>query len=68
MTHPFSNGNGRTARLVANSLAMRYGLPPFVRLRPRPAEPYSTVADASMRGIWAPTVSLFHEMLNEDLT
>lgn len=34
--HPFANGNGRTARLWANSLAVRYGLPPFVRLRPRP--------------------------------
>lgn len=34
--HPFANGNGRTARLWANSLAMRYGLPPFAGLRPRP--------------------------------
>jgi Fic family protein len=34
--HPFANGNGRTARLWANSLAMRYGVPPFIRLRPRP--------------------------------
>lgn len=33
--HPFANGNGRTARLWANYLAMRYGLPPFIRLRPR---------------------------------
>ena len=27
--HPFANGNGRTARLWANGLAMRYGLPPL---------------------------------------
>jgi fido (protein-threonine AMPylation protein) len=27
--HPFVNGNGRTARLWANSIAMRYDLPPF---------------------------------------
>ena len=32
--HPFANGNGRSARLLANAIAMRYGLPPFVRLRP----------------------------------
>ena len=38
--HPFVNGNGRTARLFANSVAMRYGLPPFVRLRPRPDSGY----------------------------
>jgi hypothetical protein len=39
--HPFANGNGRTARLWANSLAMRYGLPPFIRLRPRPNSGYA---------------------------
>jgi fido (protein-threonine AMPylation protein) len=38
--HPFANGNGRTARLGANSLAMRYGLPSFIRLRPRPNASY----------------------------
>ncbi len=26
--HPFANGNGRTARIWANALLMRYGLPP----------------------------------------
>jgi hypothetical protein len=34
--HPFANGNGRTARLLANYVALRYGLPAFVRLKPRP--------------------------------
>ena len=34
--HPFANGNGRTARIWANAILMRYGLPPAVRLRPRP--------------------------------
>jgi len=34
--HPFANGNGRTARLWANWCALRYGVPPFVRLKPRP--------------------------------
>ena len=34
--HPFANGNGRSARVWANWAALRYGLPPFVRLRPRP--------------------------------
>jgi Fic family protein len=63
--HPLANGNGRTARLLANAIAMRYGLPPFVRLRPRPGDPYGMVADASMRGNWAPTMVLFHEMLDD---
>lgn len=34
--HPYANGNGRTARLWANWVALRYGLPPFVRIKPRP--------------------------------
>lgn len=65
--HPFPNGSGRTARLLANALAMRYRLPPFVRLRPRPDHPYAAVADSSMAGIWAPTVSLFHRLLDDAL-
>jgi Fic/DOC family len=34
--HPFANGNGRTARVWANFIALRYGLPAFVTVRPRP--------------------------------
>lgn len=32
--HPFANGNGRTARLRANFVFMRYGIEPVLRLRP----------------------------------
>lgn len=35
--HRFANGNGRTARMWANFLFMRYGLPPVIHLRPRRA-------------------------------
>ena len=63
--HPFANGNGRTARLWANSLAMRYNLPPFVRLRPRPDGKYGAVCQAAMLGDWAPTATLFREMLDD---
>ena len=49
--HPFVNGNGRTARVWANWVALRYGLPAFVRLRPRPAgNTYATAAERSMAG------------------
>ena len=66
--HPFANGNGRTARLLANGLAMRYGLPPFVRLRPRPGgEPYARAGEAAMRGDWLPTVAVFQSMLARTL-
>lgn len=65
--HPFANGNGRTARMWANWVLMRYGVPPFVRLRPRPEGlPY---ADASRRalcdGDYEPTIALFFRLFDE---
>ncbi|GAB5559985.1 MAG: hypothetical protein SynsKO_16320 [Synoicihabitans sp.] len=61
--HPFANGNGRTARLWANAIAMRYGLPPFIRLRPRPNFGYEAASGAAMRGQSQPTVLAFRRML-----
>ncbi|MGI8685957.1 MAG: Fic family protein [Acidimicrobiales bacterium] len=34
--HPFVNGNGRMARLLAAHISLRYGLPIYVTLKPRP--------------------------------
>jgi hypothetical protein len=65
--HPFANGNGRTARLWVNSIAMRYGLPPFLRLRPRPGGGYGRAAEAAMNGNWRPTIALFREMYLDSL-
>lgn len=63
--HPFANGNGRIARIWANYIALRYGLPAFVRIRPRPdALLYGAVSQRAMRGDWQPTVALFQRMLN----
>jgi hypothetical protein len=53
--HPFANGTGRTARLWANSFAVRYGLPPFIRLRPRSNSGYEDAGAKSMQGDWKPT-------------
>ena len=61
--HPFLNGNGRTARLWANSLGMRYGLPPFVSPRPRPDGGYEAAAESAMQGKWQPTAIVFRQML-----
>lgn len=47
--HPFVNGNGRTARLWAAYVSLRYGLPVYVALKPRPADvAYARAAKASM--------------------
>jgi Uncharacterized conserved protein len=66
--HPFANGNGRTARIWANWIAVRYGLPPFVRINPRPDDVlFSGVAQLSMRGDHRPTEALFAAMLQASL-
>ncbi len=65
--HPFANGNGRTARLWANSLAMRYGLPPFIRLRPRPNAGYGDAGAKAMQGEWKPTAVVFRRLLDHFL-
>lgn len=66
--HPFANGNGRTARLWANWVLMRFGVLPFVRLRPRPGgEDYGHAAAEAMRGNWRPTVAVFESLSKEAL-
>jgi Fic/DOC family len=60
--HPFANGNGRTARIWAGYVAMRYGLPPFVRLRPRPDDGYADACSAAMAGSYTPTAQVFRRM------
>jgi hypothetical protein len=62
--HPFANGNGRTARLWANFIAMRYGLPPFIRLRPRPNFGYGEAGVRAMQGDWKPTAVVFRRLLD----
>ena len=66
--HPFANGNGRTARLWANSLALRYGLPPFLNVRPRPGSDYEIACAKAMQGDWEPTVDVFHQLLDDFLS
>ena len=62
--HPFVNGNGRTARMWANFLLQRFGLPPVMRLRPRPRSDYAAAGARAMAGDWAPTVTLILRMLS----
>ncbi|MFZ0817218.1 MAG: Fic family protein [Candidatus Sulfotelmatobacter sp.] len=65
--HPFANGSGRTARLWVNFLARRYGLPPFVRLRPRPDSGYEDAGVKAMQGDWKPTVVVFRRLFDRFL-
>lgn len=70
LLHPYANGNGRTARVWANWAALRYGLPPFVRVKPRPdGLLYPRAAASSMgrppnwQGDHQLTYSLFLDLL-----
>lgn len=66
--HPFANGNGRTARVWANWAALRYGLPPFVSIKPRPpGNPYALAAVAGMQGQHQVAVAAFEQMLHATL-
>ncbi len=65
--HPFANGNGRIARIWANSIAMRYGLPHFLSFRPRPGIGYVEASMKAMQGDWKPTAIAFRQMLDDFL-
>lgn len=63
--HPFANGNGRTARVWANLIFVRYGIPPAVRLRPRPQDGYGAACARAMQDDWRPTALVFRVMVRE---
>ena len=66
--HPFANGNGRTARLWSLWIGLRYRLPPFIVVKPRPAgQLYADAAVASMRGDHRLCTRVFEEMLRARL-
>lgn len=60
--HPFGNGNGRSARIWSNTVLMRYGLRPVLRLRPRPDGKYAEAGRAGMQGDIAPMVALIRAL------
>jgi Fic family protein len=65
--HPFPNGNGRTARILVNAIALRYGLPAFMRIRPRPGAEYEAAANDAMTRNWKAAVPLFTRLYESAL-
>lgn len=61
--HPFANGNGRSARTLANFVLVRYGIPPVIDLRPRPGDGYGAASAKAMQGDWKPTASVFRRII-----
>jgi fido (protein-threonine AMPylation protein) len=61
--HPFVNGNGRTARIWANLIMQRYGMPPVLVMRPRPAGlGYANAAAACMKRDSAPLAAYIRKL------
>jgi fido (protein-threonine AMPylation protein) len=67
--HPHVNGNGRIARCWANWTLLRYGLPPVVRLRPRPESAlYARAAALARQRVHGPMQRYFHYLLRGEIT
>jgi Fic family protein len=65
--HPFSDGNGRTARLLMNLLLIRAGYVP-VAVRPEDRKPYlDALESGSLTGDWAPFQTFMHRLLDATL-
>jgi Fic/DOC family len=61
--HPFVNGNGRTARIWANLIMQRYGMPPVLVMGPRPTElGYSNAAAACTKRDSAPLAAYIRKL------
>jgi hypothetical protein len=72
--HPFANGNGRIARLLVAFICLRYGLPMFLHIKPRPeSDDYIRASRDSMGrppdfiGNHTTTTAVFAHMLADEL-
>jgi hypothetical protein len=66
--HPHVNGNGRIARCWANWILLRYGLPPVVRLRPRPDQQlYLRAAKLARQRLHGPMQRYFQHLLRAEV-
>ncbi|HBF34671.1 TPA: Fic family protein [Candidatus Sumerlaeota bacterium] len=66
--HPFSDGNGRTARLLMNLDLMRHGFPPVVLPVEKRLDYYTALDTAHVDGDYAPFLRLMTELAEKAFT
>jgi len=69
IVHPFREGNGRCARLLAWLMALQAGLPPldFSALQGRGKHPYIAAIHAAFSGNYEPMETLFSRVVRQTL-
>jgi Fic family protein len=67
--HPFSDGNGRTARLLMNLILMKHGYPPAIVKAASEArlDYYESLEEASMNGNLNPFLELIGDCVRDSL-
>jgi Fic family protein len=66
--HPFSDGNGRTARLLMNLILMKYGFPPAVKAaNDARLKYYESLEIASMGNDLEPFAQLITDCVEDSL-
>lgn len=69
LIHPFRDGNGRVARLVALTMALQAGLPPldFTRMQGRGKAAYFAAVQAALSRDYGPMTAVFSAVVRRSL-
>lgn len=69
LIHPFREGNGRTARLISNLMALQAGLPEldFTEIKGKKKQQYFAAIRAGMEMNYQPMKAIFEEVVTKTL-